>query len=307
MEKIVIAGTGPAGLTAAVYAARANLDPLVLEGPEPGGQLVVSYEVENYPGFVEPISGAELMDRFHRQAERFGTRFRQTSITAARKEGDRFVLDTDGGVIETQTLVIATGAVARRLPIPTEPRFYGRGVSGCATCDGAFFREQEVLVVGGGNTAMEDAMFLTRFASKVTVVHRRDYFRAAPVEVEKCRKHPKIAWMIPWAVEEIKGDASGTVNGATLRQVDTGERRDVACQGIFVAIGHDPKTDAFRGLVDMDEDGFIVADPASTRTSCPGVFACGDVRDKVYKQAVVAAGHGCMAALDVEKYLGQRE
>ncbi len=307
MEKIVIAGTGPAGLTAAIYAARANLAPLVLEGTSPGGQLVVSYEVENYPGFVDAISGAELMDRFHKQAEHFGARFDSSSISAARREQDHIVLETDAGVLEAETLVIATGAVARRLPISSEPRFYGRGVSGCATCDGAFFRNQEVLVVGGGNTAMEDAMFLTRFAAKVTIVHRRDYLRAAPVEIEKCRENPKIEWLIPWVIEEIRGDDAGLVSGVALRNPATGEQREVACQGVFVAIGHDPQTAPFQGLVDMDDDGFIVADPASTRTSCPGVFACGDVRDKVYKQAVVAAGHGCMAALDVEKYLGQRE
>lgn len=306
MEKVVIAGSGPAGLTAAIYTARANLNPLVLQGPAPGGQLVVSYEVENYPGFVEPISGAELMDRFLKQAERFGTRVSNAGIQRAVREGDHLRLETDDGVIETETLVIATGAEARRLPIPSEPAFYGRGVSGCATCDGAFFRNQDVLVVGGGNTAMEDAMFLTRFARRVTIVHRRDYFRAAPIEVEKCRRNPKIEWLIPWSIEEITGDAGG-VHGAVLKNAKTGEIKPVACQGIFVAIGHDPKTAPFVSLVDVDAEGFIVAAEGSTLTSAPGVFACGDVRDRRYKQAVLAAGHGCMAALDVEQYLGQRE
>jgi thioredoxin reductase (NADPH) len=306
MEKVVIAGSGPAGLTAALYTARANLNPLVLLGPVPGGQLVVSYEVENYPGFVEPISGAELMDRFRDQAARFGARLEYDSIQRATRSEHGFVLETDRGRIETQTLIIATGAEARRLPIPSEPAFYGKGVSGCATCDGAFFRGQEVLVVGGGNTAMEDAMFLTRFASKVTIVHRRDYFRAAPIEVDKCRKNEKIAWMVPWVIEEISGD-NGGVTGATLRHAETGETKSLSCQGIFVAIGHDPKTAPFRELVEMDADGFIVAESGSTRTGTPGVFACGDVRDPRYKQAVLAAGHGCMAALDVEQYLGQRE
>ena len=306
MENVVIAGSGPAGLTAAIYTARANLNPLVLEGPAPGGQLTVSYEVENYPGFIEPISGAELMDRFRRQAERFGTRLRYASVQRAVRAGDAIRLETDDGVIETRTLVIATGAEARPLPLPSEPAFYGKGVSGCATCDGAFFRDQDVLVVGGGNTAMEDAMFLTRFARKVTIVHRRDYFRAAPVEIEKCRKHPKVEWMIPWVIEEITGDAGG-VKGAILKHADTGVVRQVECQGIFVAIGHDPKTDAFKGLVEVDAEGFVVAEEGTTRTSAPGVFACGDVRDRRYKQAVLAAGHGCMAALDVEHYLGQRE
>jgi len=306
MEKVVIAGSGPAGLTAAIYTARANLDPLVLQGPAPGGQLIVSYEVENYPGFVDPISGAELMDRFEKQAERVGARMSHASVQKAEREGDHIRLETDDGVIETETLVIATGAEARRLPIPSEPAFYGKGVSGCATCDGAFFRNQDVLVVGGGNTAMEDAMFLTRFARRVTIVHRRDYLRAAPIEIEKCRKNPKIEWLIPWVIEEIHGDQGG-VQGAVLKNAVSGETRDVACQGIFVAIGHDPKTDAFKDLVTLDDEHFIVAEEGSTRTSAPGVFACGDVRDKRYKQAVLAAGHGCMAALDVEQYLGQRE
>jgi len=305
MEKVVIAGTGPAGLTAAIYTARANLKPLVLEGPAPGGQLIVSYEVENYPGFTT-ISGAELMQRFREQAEHFGARMQLASVRKAARVGDIIKVETDDGIIETETLIIATGAEARRLPIASEPPFYGKGVSGCATCDGAFFRNQDVLVVGGGNTAMEDAMFLTRFASKVTIVHRREYLRAAPIEVDKCRKSAKIDWLIPWAITEILGDASG-VTGAILKNTDTGDTRQVACQGIFVAIGHDPKTAPFADLVDRDDEGFIVAEAGSSRTSAPGVFACGDVRDPQYKQAVLAAGHGCMAAIDVEKYLGQRE
>ena len=306
MEKVVIAGTGPAGLTAAIYTARANLNPLVLDGPVPGGQLVVSHEVENYPGFPETISGAELMERFRKQAERFGARFQLTTVQSTGKSGDTITVQTDHGAIETETLIIATGAEARRLPIASEPLYYGKGISGCATCDGAFFREQDVLVVGGGNTAMEDAMFLTRFAKRVTIVHRRAYLRAAPVEVDKCKTNDKIDWMIPWGIEEVLGDASG-VTGAILKNLETGETREVVCQGIFVAIGHDPKTDAFKSLVEMDDDGFIIAEAGSTRTSTPGVFACGDVRDPQYKQAVLAAGHGCMAAIDVEKYLGQRE
>lgn len=306
MEKVVIAGSGPAGLTAAIYTARANLNPLVLQGPAPGGQLVVSYEVENYPGFIDPISGAELMDRFQKQAERFGTRLSSAGIQRAVAEDGIIRLETDEGLIETETLIIATGAESRRLPIASEPAFYGKGVSGCATCDAAFYRDQEVLVVGGGNTAMEDAVFLTRFARRVTIVHRRDYFRAAPIEVEKCRKNSKIDWMIPWVVEEITGNVSG-VQGAVLKHSESGEIRQVKCQGIFVAIGHDPKSEPFKSLVEVDAEGFIRADEGSTRTSTPGVFACGDVRDPRYKQAVLAAGHGCMAALDVEQYLGQRE
>jgi thioredoxin reductase (NADPH) len=306
MEKVVIAGTGPAGLTAAIYTARANLNPLVLEGPAPGGQLIVSNEVENYPGFPETISGAELMQRFREQAERFGARMKLSAVQKATKTGDFITLETDHGIVETETLIVATGAEARRLPIPSEAAFYGKGVSGCATCDGAFFRNQDVLVIGGGNTAMEDAMFLTKFANKVTIVHRREYLRAAPIEIEKCKNSDKIDWMIPWVIEEVLGDVSG-VTGAILKNGDTGETKQVTCHGIFVAIGHDPKTEPFEALVERDEEGFIIAEPGTTLTSTPGVFACGDVRDPQYKQAVLAAGHGCMAAIDVEKYLGQRE
>ena len=301
MEQVVVAGTGPAGLTAAIYAARAELKPLVIEGTTPGGQLMVSPEVENFPGFPEAVSGAELINRFKKQAERFGTRFLAGDVTAARRSDTAYVLETGSETIETKTLIIATGALARRLPVPSEPRFYGKGVSGCATCDGAFFRDKNVIVVGGGNTAMEDAVFLTRFAESVTIVHRRDYFRAAPVEVEKAKNNPRIKWMIPWVVDEIEGEQ--VVAGATLRNLETGEKRHIDCEGIFVAIGHDPKTEMFRKLVECDKHGFIKVQPWSTRTSAPGIFACGDVRDPVYKQAVVAAGTGCMAALDAQKYL----
>lgn len=305
MEKVVIAGSGPAGLTAAIYAARAELEPLVLEGHAPGGQLIVSHEVENYPGFVQGLSGFELMDVFKQQAARFGARFQSGSVDAVRTEQGHYVLTTGKDTIETQTLVIATGAEARRLPIPSEARFYGSGVSGCATCDGAFFRDKDVLVVGGGNTALEDALFLTRFAKRVTIVHRRAYLRAAPIEVEKARKHPQIKWVIPWVVEEILGDAK--VTGVVLKHSETGNSQSLACEGIFVAIGHDPKTEVFRDLVDCDDQGFIRIQPGSPRTSVPGVFACGDVCDPVYKQAVVAAGYGCMAALDAQRYLEEQQ
>lgn len=305
MENTVIAGSGPAGLTAAIYAARADLAPVLIEGQAPGGQLVVSAEVENYPGFTEAISGMELMQRFRQQAERFGTRFVSGNVLKAERTSDGFRVQTDDETFETQTLIIATGAEARRLPIPTEEKFYGRGVSGCATCDGAFYRDREVLVVGGGNTAMEDAVFLTKFASKVTIVHRREYLRAAPVEVNKARNNPKIHWAIPWVVDEVLGE--DLVTGAVLRNAETDERRQIKCDGVFVAIGHDPKTEVFRDLVELDDNGFITTKPGTSETATPGVFACGDVRDPVYKQAVLAAGHGCMAALDVERYLGLRE
>ena len=301
MENLVIAGSGPAGLTAAIYTARGDFEPLVLEGHAPGGQLTVAFNVENFPGCPDSVSGMELMGRFRKQAERFGARIERGMVEQARKEGEFFRITTGSGTIETKALIIATGAEARRLPIPTEPGFYGRGVSGCSTCDGAFFRDKDVLVVGGGNTAMQDAVFLTRFVNKVTIVHRREYLRATPVEVEKVESNPKIEWMIPWVIEEIAGDQ--LVTGATLRNKETGEKRHMACDGIFVAIGHDPKTELFRDLVDCDEHGFVKVQPWSTRTSAPGIFACGDVCDPVYKQAVVAAGTGCMAALDAQKYL----
>ena len=301
MENVVIVGTGPAGLSAAIYAARADLKPLVIEGTTPGGQLVVSPEIENYPGFPVAMSGMELMELFKKQAERFGAGFLTGDIVAVKAREGGYVLDRGAETIETRTVIIATGALARRLPIPSEPRFYGRGVSGCATCDGAFFRDRDVIVVGGGNTAMEDAVFLTRFAKSVTIVHRREYLRAAPIEVKKARDNPKIKWMIPWVVEEIAGDT--VVTGAKLQNTKTGEIRHLACDGIFVAVGHDPKTELFRHLVDCDEHGFVKVGPGSARTTAPGVFACGDVCDPVYKQAVVAAGTGCMAALDAQKYL----
>lgn len=302
MENVVIAGSGPAGLTAAIYAARAELKPLLLEGLTPGGQLVVSHEVENYPGFPEEVSGFDLMDSFRKQAERFGTRFKTEIVEAVTRLDAGLELRTTSGTIATKALIIATGAQARRLGIPSEEKFYGRGVSGCATCDGAFFRNQEVLVVGGGNTAMEDALFLTRFADKITIVHRRDYFRAAPIEVERAKANEKIEWLIPWVVEEILGDDTG-VTGALLRNHETAETREVPCSGIFVAIGHDPQTAIFKDVAETDDHGFIKVETGSSRTSTPGVFACGDVCDPVYKQAVVAAGQGCMAALDAQKYL----
>lgn len=304
MENVVIAGSGPAGLTAAIYTSRADMNPLVLEGPMPGGQLIVSNEVENYPGFTEPISGIELLEQFRKQAERFGSHFKSESVEEVKKRDDIFEISTGNQIIATKSLIIATGAQARRLPIPTESKFYGKGVSGCATCDGAFFRNKEILVVGGGNTAMEDAVFLTRFASKVTIVHRRDYLRAAAIEVKRTKKEPKIEWMIPWIVEEILGNES--VTGAILRNPQTNEEHRIQCDGIFVAIGHDPQTKVFKELVKTDENGFIHVEAGSTRTSMPGVFACGDVRDVVYKQAVVAASHGCMAAIDVKHYLERK-
>jgi thioredoxin reductase (NADPH) len=247
------------------------------------------------------MSGMELMELFKKQAERFGAGFLTGDITDVKGVDGGYIMERGAELIKTRTLIIATGALARRLPIASEARFYGKGVSGCATCDGAFFRDKNLIVVGGGDTAMEDAVFLTRFANTVTIVHRRKYLRAAAIEVEKARNNPKIKWMIPWTVEEVTGDQ--LVNGATLRNNETGETRHIACDGIFVAIGHDPKTELFRDLIECDDLGFVKVQPWSTRTSAPGIFACGDVCDPVYKQAVVAAGTGCMAALDAQRYL----
>jgi thioredoxin reductase (NADPH) len=301
MDNVIIIGSGPAGYTAAMYTARALLRPILFEGRVPGGQLVVSHEVENYPAFPATISGAELMQLFRQQAERFAARLLTEEIERVTLHGTHFRVQAPSGVYESASVILATGAEARRLPIPSEKAFYGCGVSGCATCDGAFFRGKNVLVVGGGNTAMEDAAFLTRFAASVTIVHRRDYFRAAPIEVEKARANPKITWLVPYTIEDIYGDK--TVQGVVLKHAETGATQRVACDGIFVAIGHEPQSALVKDLADLDRNGFVVVKPGSTATRTPGLFACGDVMDPTYKQAVTAAGTGCMAALDAQRYL----
>lgn len=301
MENVVIAGSGPAGLTAAIYTARGGLKPLVFEGLVPGGQLIVSDAVENYPGFFEAASGYDIMNRFRKHAERFGVRFRSGDIRTVIGRGKYFDLVTDEGVVSTKTLIIATGAEARRLDAPGESKFYGYGVSGCATCDGAFFRNKDVLVVGGGNTAIQDAIYLSALAAHVTVVHRRDFFRADFVDLEKARRISNIQWLIPWVVVGIGGDK--VVDNAVVKNAKTGETQTVQCSGIFVAIGHDPKTSPFADVVQIDDNGYIRVSSKSTETTTPGVFACGDVCDPVYRQAAVAAGQGCMAAIDVQHYL----
>jgi thioredoxin reductase (NADPH) len=304
MENVVIAGSGPAGLTAAIYTARGGLSPLVIEGLSPGGQLTVSEAVENYPGFPDAIPGMEIMDKFRQQAIKFGVRFLNGNIQTVSKNERTLYVHTDDSIASTKTLIIATGAEARRLDAVGEPEFYGRGVSGCATCDGAFFRGKHVLVVGGGNTAIQDAMYLSALAAHVTVIHRRDFFRADYCELQKARRISNIQWRTPWVVEEIKGNE--VVNSAVVRNVETGGTEAIECAGIFVAIGHDPKTSAFSDLVQIDGNGYISVLPQSTKTSTSGVFACGDVCDSVYRQAVVAAGQGCMAALDAQQYLRKR-
>ncbi len=306
MENVVIIGTGPAGLTAAVYTARANLNPLVIEGFQPGGQLTTTTEVENYPGFPEGVSGAELMDLTRKQAERFGARFQTGEVVASCLTcRPHSITLSDGEKIEAKTIIIATGASAQYLGIESEQKLIGRGVSGCATCDGAFYRDVPVAVVGGGDTAMEEALFLTHFASKVTVIHRRDQFRASKIMVDRLLAHSKVEVLWDSAVEEVLDVAKKEVTGLKIRNVKTGAISDLAVSGLFVAIGHKPNTKPFAGQLDTDHAGYLIA--KNTRTNIDGVFAAGDVQDSVYRQAITAAGSGCMAALEAERYLGSMD
>lgn len=306
IESVTIIGTGPAGLTAAIYAARANLNPLVVEGEQPGGQLTITSDVENYPGFAEPVMGPDLMTAFRKQSERFGTRFLTGNIARADLSKRPFTLTLQNGAqIQTQTLIVATGASAKWLGIPSETKLRGRGVSACATCDGFFFRGQDVVVAGGGDTAMEEATFLTRFAKSVTVVHRRDKLRASKIMQEKAMKNPKIKFVWDSVIEEILGTDS--VTGVRVRNSKTDQVSDIHGGGFFVAIGHEPNTAIFRDQLQCDPTGYIVVQPGTTRTNIPGVFAAGDVADHVYRQAVTAAGTGCMAAIDAERFLESGE
>jgi thioredoxin reductase (NADPH) len=306
-KEVVILGSGPAGLTAAIYAARANLKPLVVEGPQPGGQLMITTDVENYPGFAKGILGPTLMEEFREQAKRFGTEFIVSWVNKADLSRRPFALETEDHVISAETLIIASGASAKWLGIPGEapaPQgLGGYGVSACATCDGFFFKGKSLVVVGGGDTAMEEATFLTKFATKVTVIHRRDSLRASKIMQDKAFRNDKIEFIWDTAVEEILGTPQTGVTGVRIKNLKTGQETVFPCEGVFIAIGHQPNTDLFKGQLDMDDVGYLITDGRSTATNVPGVFACGDAQDSVYRQAVTAAGTGCMAAIDAERFL----
>ena len=308
-SKVLIIGSGPAGYTAAIYAARANLKPMLVAGLQPGGQMTITTDVENYPGFADVIQGPWLMEQMQKQAEHVGTRMINDLIVDVDFTKRPFRAIGDSGDIYTgDAVVIATGAQARWLGLESEKKFQGFGVSACATCDGFFFMDQEVCIVGGGNTAVEEAIYLTNHASKVTLIHRRDTLRAEKIMQDRLFKNPKVTAIWDSVVEEVLGDSDPlSVTGVRIRNVKTGATRDIPCQGLFIAIGHDPATAVFKGKVDMDAEGYIVTAPDSTATNIPGVFAAGDVKDKVFRQAVTAAGMGCMAALEVEKYLAAQE
>jgi thioredoxin reductase (NADPH) len=302
VRNVIVIGSGPAGLTAGLYTSRANLRPLVIEGLEAGGQLMLTTMVENWPGFRDGIMGPDLMAEMRAQTERFGAEVIRGQVTAVDLRAEPFAVKTADATYHTRALIIATGASARLLGLPSERGLMGHGVSTCATCDGYFFRGKPIAVVGGGDSAMEEAIFLTRFASHVSVIHRRDTLRASKIMQDKAFANPKISFEWNSEVEDVKDLSSGAVNAIVLRNSVTGERKELPVEGVFVAIGHTPNTSLFVGQIDMDPNGYIVTH-TGTRTSVPGVFACGDVQDHIYRQAITAAGSGCMAAIDAEKYL----
>lgn len=311
MHKVVIIGSGPAGHTAAIYAARANLKPVMIEGVVrggvAGGQLMITTEVENYPGFPEGIKGPELMELFKKQSERFGTEIISADVEKVELGKRPFRVHTDSNVIEAQTIIIATGAQARWLDLPTEQQLMNRGVSACATCDGYFFRNQHVGVVGGGDTAMEEANYLSGLCASVTVIHRRHELRASKIMADRALKNPKIKFVWDSAVKEVHDVSAGKVTGVTLENLKTGAESQLALDGLFIAIGHKPNTDLFAGQLELDENGYLKTKPGTAQTTIPGVFAAGDVQDHVYRQAVTAAGSGCMAAIEAERFLAGHE
>ena len=301
-RNVVIIGSGPAGLTAALYAARANLNPLVIEGVEAGGQLMLTTMVENYPGHRDGIMGPDLMAEMRAQAEKFGAELIQGNVRKVDLCSQPIVVETSEKSYATRSIIIATGASARLLGLPSERGLMGHGVSTCATCDGYFFRGHEIAVVGGGDSAMEEAVFLTRFATKVTIVHRRDTLRASKIMQEKARANPKIAWLLSHEVDEIRDSGKGEVTSMVVRSAKTGATQEIPVAGVFVAIGHTPNTALFRGQLELDQNGYIITHDGA-KTSLPGVFACGDVQDHIYRQAITAAGSGCMAAIDAEHHI----
>jgi thioredoxin reductase (NADPH) len=302
VRNVVVIGSGPAGLTAALYTARANLHPLVLEGLEAGGQLMLTTAVENFPGFQDGIMGPDLMAAMRGQAERFGAELRRGDVLKVDLGRQPFVITTEDATVETRALIVATGASAKLLGLPSERALMGHGVSTCATCDGFFFRGKPIAVIGGGDSALEEATFLTRFASHVTVVHRRESLRASKIMQDKAFANPKISFEWDTEVVDVKDTAQGVVSAIRLRNLKSGAEKDLAVEGMFVAIGHTPNTALFKGQLDMDEMGYLIS-KTGAKTDVPGVFACGDVQDRVYRQAITAAGSGCMAALDAERYL----
>jgi thioredoxin reductase (NADPH) len=306
VRDLIIIGGGPAGYTAALYAARANLDPLVIEGMSFGGQLMITSDVENYPGYPEGVLGPEMMKDFRTQAERFGAEFLTEDVTSVDFSERPFTVEVGDDEYRARAVIVATGASARQLGLDSEQALQGRGVSYCAVCDAAFFKDKEVVVVGGGDSAMEEAIFLTKFAKKVYIVHRRDDFRASPIMYDRARANPKIEFITNAVVDEVLGE-EGRVTGVQIRDVNTGETREIPAQGLFVAVGHDPNTNLFLDQLEHDKPGYLITQPGSTATNIHGVFAAGDVVDHTYRQAVTAAGTGAMAALDAERLLAEEE